>query len=87
MNKIHHETTKFTPTELHLGKKPRKVWEKYLFIMPEVKTLNNKRILLACEKAHKIALKREAKKNAQAKHFQLEKGDSVMIKALNLSEE
>ena len=40
MNETHHETTEFTPIELHLDKKPKRAWENWLNFPPHVPETN-----------------------------------------------
>ena len=41
MNETHHETTEFTPVELHLRTKPTRAWEKWLKLPPKPHELSH----------------------------------------------
>ena len=43
MNETYHETTEFTPIELHLNKKPKRAWENWLNFPPNNSKMNYER--------------------------------------------
>ena len=45
MSETYHETTYFTPVELHLNKKPKRAWENSLHFPPSNSKLNYERKL------------------------------------------
>ena len=60
MNETHHDTTGYTPIELHFNKKPTRVWEKYLKIHNNDDIPYERRLFLARERMHRC--KNESRK-------------------------
>ena len=52
MNETHHDTTGYTPIEIHFNKKPTRVWEKYLKIQNNDVIPYERRLFLARERMH-----------------------------------
>ena len=63
INETHHDTTGYTPLELHFNKKPTIVWEKYLKKENTDDTPNERRLFLASERMHSQVQTRADKKN------------------------
>ena len=87
MNETHHETTEFTPIEVHLHKKPKQAWENWLNFPPNDPKINYERKLeMAKENISKKGLKRAAKFNRDHRLTALKEGDTVLVKAINESD-
>lgn len=84
LNETIHDTTGFTPIELHLGKTPTRVWTKYLrsAVEHEDPPLETK-IALARERILKKGKKRAEKYNKKHAEFftTFEIGEEVLVKA------
>lgn len=86
MNEVHHDSTNYTPIELHLGLKPKRLWEKWLDIPTTAHELPiDRKIYLARESMHKRLKNKADKKNKVNKHFKFDIGDLVLVKAQNVS--
>ena len=85
LNEIYHETTEFTPIELHLGTAPTRFWEKWLMPLMKQEIPLGTKLMMARER---IKRKREAhatKENDNARGTRYKVGDRVLVKACNLS--
>lgn len=87
MNEVYHDTTEFTPKELHLGEKPTRVWAKY-FTVPtdERKSLSSEeKLMMARERIRKKGLKRAEAFNRAHNLYEFQEGDLVVVKANRVS--
>ena len=83
LNQTHHETTEYSPVQLHLNKEPQRFWEKY-FNIKKSDTARELRVFLAAKRIRKKAELRShklRKKNT----IKYRVGDIVLVKALNVS--
>ena len=86
MNETHHDTTEFTPTELHSNKKPKQAWKNWLNFPPHGPESNYERKLeTAIKNISKKGLTRAAKSNEWHPLMAL-KDDVVLVKAINESD-
>lgn len=87
MNETHHETTEFTPIEIHLNQKPKKASESWLKIPPLTPNITYERkIERTYEKIIRKGKKRAEAFNRNHKLTKLKVGDLVLIKLFNKSE-
>ncbi|XP_043472740.1 uncharacterized protein LOC122505295 [Leptopilina heterotoma] len=87
INETHHEITEFTPVELYLKKKPKRVWEKWLNLPLIPEDLDYERKLeLAYDNICKKGKKRADKFNISHKLSEFKVGDQVLLKLLNKSD-
>ena len=77
INETFHETIEITPYEAHLGKKPTRIWEKYVDkeILGECQTDNSQIFVRMRNKREK-----QAKKCNEANKIRFEIGDEVLIR-------
>uniref|UniRef100_A0ABD2X093 RNA-directed DNA polymerase n=1 Tax=Trichogramma kaykai TaxID=54128 RepID=A0ABD2X093_9HYME len=89
MNETHHETTEFTPLELHLNKKPERIWDRLLGVPP----IND---AIPVERKDQLAYDRIKNKRSRRADKVNEKrgncdkflmGDKVLIKCKNSSDQ
>jgi hypothetical protein len=85
LNEIYHETTGFTPNELHLGKKDTRFWEKYIPNPLRTSMPLERKLQLAFKNIEKTRKKRADKLNLKRKPTILNIGDKVLIKSHPLS--
>ena len=85
MNETRHDTTGYTPIELHFNKKLRRVWEKYLKIQNNDETPYERRLFLARERIHGHIKTTADKKNKNRIHKEYEIGEKILLKSLNVS--
>ena len=79
LNEVHHDTTEFTPLELHKNLKPTRFWLKY-FPIKEDNSSHEYKISLARNRIHSKREKRNQKINAKRKLISFELGDLVLVK-------
>ena len=84
INETHHDTTGYTPLELHFNKKPTRVWEKYLKTENTDDTPYKRRLFLARERMHGQVQTRADKKNRNRVHKEYEIGEKILLKSLNV---
>lgn len=87
INETYHETTEYTPLELHTNKKPTRVWEKYFKpINMDAPHAHERKIFLAGERLKRKLTSRAKKENAKIKkHATFDQGSLVMVRTNNLS--
>uniref|UniRef100_A0ABD2W5G0 Uncharacterized protein n=1 Tax=Trichogramma kaykai TaxID=54128 RepID=A0ABD2W5G0_9HYME len=89
MNETHHETTEFTPLELHFNKKPECIWDRLLGVPPINDAIPVKRkYQLAYDRIKNKRSRRADKVNE--KRGNCDKflvGDKVLIKCKNTSDQ
>ena len=87
INKTYHDSIKSTPLELHLNKKPTRVWKKYINLSNIDLFEYDAKIMLAKENIKKRAKKRKDKNDERKKNmfitFKID--DLVYLKANNVS--
>ena len=86
INETYHETTGFTPIELHLNTRPTRVWEKWLSVPPVSDVTHERKIFLVRDRAHHKLKTRAKRENQNKKHFTFQDNDLVLIKALPQSD-
>ena len=83
INETYHETTEFTPIELHLNKKPKRAWENWLNFPRNNSKMNYKRkIELARENIFRKGKNRASKFNEAHRLITLKERDNVLVKAI-----
>ena len=83
MNETYHETSEFTPIELHLNKKPKPACENWLNFPPNNSKMNYERkIELARENISRKGKNRASIFNEAHRLTNLKKRDSVLVKAI-----
>ncbi|KAL7298858.1 hypothetical protein TKK_0007968 [Trichogramma kaykai] len=89
MNETHHETTEFTPLELHLNLVLTRIWDKVLNIPPIDKKLNiERKYVLAYDRIKNKRSRRADKANINRKKCdEFATGDKVLIKCKNISDQ
>ena len=85
MNETYHDTTGYTPLELHFNKKPTRIWERYIKIQNNDDVPYERKLFLAREKMHGSLKKRANKKNKNRVHKTYEIGEKILLKALHVS--
>ena len=85
INITRHESTGFTPMELHFNIKPMRVWEKWLPLIDSNKMTHKQKIFFARERAYSFLKKQASRKNDQTRHFEFKIGDRVLVKSLNVA--
>ena len=80
INETYHETTQFTPSEIVLGKKPKRPWKEFFEIPGTQEWSQEEKIKKARGNMHKFLKKRAENKNKNRKHFKFEIGQKVLIK-------
>ena len=65
INITRHESTGFTPMELHFNIKPMRVWEKWLPLIDSNKMTHKQKIFFARERAYSFLKKQASRKNDQ----------------------
>ena len=87
MNETYHETTEFTPIELHLNKKPKRVWENWLnFPQSSSKIRYERKLEMAKKNILRKKKNRASKFNEAHRLTLLKEGDYVLVKAINESD-
>ena len=84
LNEVHHETTGFTPLEIHLNKKPTRFWEKLFDINKNETTIENK-LMLVEQRIRKKGNYRAKLHADKHKFAEYKIDDLVLIKANNIS--
>uniref|UniRef100_A0A1B6H1P7 RNA-directed DNA polymerase n=1 Tax=Cuerna arida TaxID=1464854 RepID=A0A1B6H1P7_9HEMI len=85
LNEVHHETTGFTPNELHLGQKDTRFWERYV-TNPFIADLPlERKIYLTSQRIREKQKKRADKLNRQHKLTTFKLNDLVLVKSHPLS--
>lgn len=80
LNEVYHDTTGFTPTEIHMNKKPQRFWEQIFTLTKQDITIDKKLILV--DKRIKYKGKKRAERHANNYKFvQYHVNDLVLIKA------
>lgn len=86
MNETYHETIEYTPTEIHLNKKPERGWAKYLQPQENNHITYNEKLKLVRERIATKGKTRADRLNAKhTKHTNYDVEDLVLLKALNFS--
>lgn len=85
INETYHETTGYTPTQLHTGKIPDRPWKNIIHSEKNKKISHEQLIMLASENMKKNRSKRTAKFNASHKFSEFKVDDLVLARALNVS--
>ena len=87
INETYHETTEFTPMELHLNKKPKRAWENWLNFPPSNSKINHERKLeMARENISRKGKNRASRFNEADRLTALKEEDYVLVKAVNESD-
>ena len=87
MNETYHQTTEFTPIELHLNKKSKRAWENWLDFPQKGSNISYERKLeLARENISRKGKNRASKFNKAHRLTALKEGDYVLVKAVNESD-
>ena len=87
MNETYHETTEFTPIELHLNKKPTRAWENWLNFPQNSPNISYERKLeMAKDNISRKGKNRASKFNEAQRLTSLKEGDHVLVKAINESD-
>ena len=87
INETYHDSIGCTPLELHLNKKPTRIWEKYLNF-GKIELINYEtKIMLAKDRIQKRAKKRKNKNDEKKKNLFItfKENDLVYLKANNVS--
>lgn len=85
LNEIYHETTQFTPMELHFGKKPTRFWEKIIHIQKPNLSVEQK-LFLTEQRINKKGQYRARKHKEKHKFTSFKFNDLVLIKANKVSD-
>ena len=85
LNEIYHETTEFTPIELHLGTIPTHFWEKWLTPLVKREIPLGTKIMLARDRIKKKRGTHAIKENTDAHGTRYRIGDLILANACNLS--
>lgn len=87
MDEIYHETTEFTPMELHFIIKPTRFWERYIkSIMENHKECTHEnKLAMESNKMHSKLKKRADRKNQGIEHNTLMIRETVLVKTLPVS--
>ena len=84
MNETYHETTQFTPIELHLNKKPKRAWENWLnFRQNSSKISYERKLKMAKDNISRKGKIRASKFDEAHRLTTLKEGDYVLVKAIN----
>ena len=87
INETYHETTEFTPIDLHLNKKPKRAWENWLNFPQKSSKMNyGRKIELAKENISRKGKNRASRFNEAHRLAVLKEGDRVLVKAINESD-
>ena len=83
MNETYHETTKFTPVELHLNKKLKRAWENWLnFPTTSSKVDYERKLEMAKENISRKEKNRVNRLNEAHRLITLKEGDYLLVKAI-----
>ena len=81
MNENYHETTEFTPIELHLNKKPKRAWENWLHFHQNSPNISYERELqMAKDNISRKGKNRASKFNVAHRLISLKEEDHVLVK-------
>lgn len=87
INETTHETTEFTPLELHCGIKPERMWKKWISSeINDFKQTQEEKIYLARERIKKKGERRSERWNKDRVFTELQIGEEVLVKANNVSD-
>ena len=83
INETYNETTRSTPSEIFLGKKPERPWKEFFEILGTQELSRGTqegKIEKARENMHTFLENRNERKNANKTHFKFKIGQKVLIK-------
>ena len=87
MNETYHETSEFTPIELHFNKKPKRAWENWLnFPQKNSNIIYERKLQMAKDNISRKGKNRASNFNEAHRLTVLKEGDRVLVKAINESD-
>lgn len=84
INEVHHDTTGFSPCEIHLKERPIRFWEEWLGKVID-KFSHEQKIELVLKNIKQKGKRRADRFNSTHKISRFKLGDLVLVKALNVS--
>lgn len=86
LNETTHETTEFTPVELHLNKKPERLWKKWIQSDTDTNEISHtEKLCLARERIIHKGRQRKQRHDQQKKFSEFNEGEEVLVIANNIS--